>query len=89
MKKWKPWEREKALGKKAPHPVDERLGFVDSTQYPCSPKVANGHPLAIGGNFDRMRIGRIEDGRRYLGEGCWQRVDHEHSETNERREGRP
>jgi hypothetical protein len=38
-------------------------------------------------DFDRLRKGRIEDGRRYLGNGAWQHLDHEWSETNERREG--
>jgi hypothetical protein len=73
--KWKPWGREKALGKKAPHPVDERHGFADSLRY----HIGMDTPFAesYGPNFDRMRIGRIEDGRRYLGNGAWQRVDGE------------
>lgn len=36
--------------------------------------------------FDALRIGRIEDGRRYLGNGCWERVNVEESRLNERRE---
>jgi hypothetical protein len=37
--------------------------------------------------MDYMLRGRIIDGRRYLGNGCWELVDHEAAETNERREG--
>jgi hypothetical protein len=70
--KFRPWEREKLLGKKAPHPVDERLGFVDALQWPIR---IGWHPMAIGGDFDRLRKGQIEDGRRYLGNGGWQRIN--------------
>ena len=38
--------------------------------------------------FDYMLRGKIVDGRRYLGHGNWQAVDHEFSETNERKEGK-
>jgi len=70
--KFRPWQREKLLGRKAPYPVDERLGFVDATRW----KVIIGwHPMAIGGDFDRLRKGRVEDGRRYLGNGGWQRIN--------------
>jgi hypothetical protein len=36
---------------------------------------------------DLMMRGRIIDGRRYLGNNCWEVVNHEESRTNERREG--
>jgi len=39
--------------------------------------------------IEQASKGMIRDGRRYLGGGCWELVDHEASETNERREGRP
>lgn len=70
--KFRPWEREKLLGKNAPHPVDERLGFVDALQWPIR---IGWHPMAIGGDFDRLRKGRVEDGRRYLGNGGWQKIN--------------
>ena len=31
--------------------------------------------MAVGGDFDRLRKGRVEDGRRYLGDGGWQRIN--------------
>jgi hypothetical protein len=36
--------------------------------------------------MDEMMIGRIINGRRYLGNNCWEHVDHELSRTNERRD---
>ncbi len=39
--------------------------------------------------MDKMMVGKVEDGRRYLGNGSWEKLDHEWSETNERREGHP
>lgn len=33
-------------------------------------------------------VGKVVDGKRYLGNGSWQRVDHEHSRTNNRAEKR-
>ena len=69
--KFKPWEREKLLGKKAPHPVDERYGFCDSLMW----RIPIGfNPLAVGGCFDRLRKGVIEDGKIYLGNGGWKRI---------------
>jgi hypothetical protein len=70
--KFRPWEREKLLGKKAPHPVDERWGFCDSLQWRTP---IGWNPMAVGGDFDRLRKGRVEDGRRYLGDGGWQRIN--------------
>lgn len=74
-------------GTRGPHKVDNRLGDVDATKMHLDQIGTN--PLSPMLDFDRMRRGKIEDGRRYLGNGAWQAVDHEHSETNERREGRP
>jgi hypothetical protein len=48
-----------------------------------------GPSLSTPAGIDRAMFGRHRDGRRYLGGGCWQVVDHETSRTNERREGRP
>ncbi len=70
--KFKPWQREKLIGKKAPHPVDERLGFVNKTYTPI--KVGY-DPRAIKGDFDALRKGIIEDGKRYLGNGAHQRIN--------------
>lgn len=39
--------------------------------------------------MDQMMRGRIIDGRRYLGNGSWEHVDHEQSRTNERKEAQP
>jgi hypothetical protein len=61
--------------KPAPQPLEDRNLYGPSTS----------HPVGI----ERMMKGRIIDGRRYLGGGCWEVVDHETAETNERREGRP
>ena len=62
-----------------PHPPDDPFFHVTPEKIPVMPA-----------KFDALRIGRIDqDGRRYLGNGCYQLVDHETSETNERREGRP
>lgn len=36
--------------------------------------------------LDWLMRGKIIDGKRYLGNGAWQAVDHEFSETNERLE---
>jgi len=33
------------------------------------------HPLAIRGDFDRIRIGEVKDGKRYLGNGCHQKIE--------------
>ena len=44
--------------------------------------------LCSAEGHDRMLRGKIIDGRRYLGNGAWERVDVETSELNERREGR-
>lgn len=74
-------------GAKGPHKVDTRLGDSDATRLNLDSTGTN--PLSPALDFDRMRKGKIEDGRRYLGNGAWQHVDHEHSETNERREGMP
>lgn len=74
-------------GAKGPHKVDTRLGDVDATRLHLDQIGQN--PLSPRMDFDRLRIGKVEDGRRYLGNGAWQHVDHEWSETNERREGRP
>lgn len=74
-------------GSTGPHKVDPRLGDVDATRFHLDQAGTN--PLSPMMDFDRLRKGRIEDGRRYLGNGAWQHLDHEHSETNERREGRP
>jgi hypothetical protein len=70
--KFKPWEREKLIGKKAPHPVDERYGFCDSLRWAIN---ENTKTLAIRQDFDRLRLGVIENGKRYLGEGCWQKIE--------------
>jgi hypothetical protein len=83
----KPWSKTKSTGAKGPHKVDTRLGDVDATRLNLDQIGTN--PLSPRMDFDRLRKGRIEDGRRYLGNGAWQHLDHEHSETNERREGRP
>ena len=74
-------------GTKGPHKVDTLLGDVDATRLHLDNTGTN--PLSPALDFDRMRKGKIEDGRRYLGNGAWQHIDHEHSETNERREVRP
>ena len=42
------------------------------------------NPLSPALDFDRMRKGRIEDGRRYLGNGAWQWVNTEEARLNER-----
>jgi len=83
--KRKPWGKTKESGSFGPHKVDTRLGDTDATQLHLDKIGTN--PLSPRLDFDRMRRGRIEDGRRYLGNGAWQHLDHEHSETNERREG--
>lgn len=70
--RFRPWEREKLFGRKAPHPVDERLGFVDSTRAIIG---IGWDSRAIRGDFDALRKGRVEDGRRYLGNGGWQRIN--------------
>lgn len=85
--KRKPWDKTKQTGAFGPHKVDQRLGDVDATKLHLD-QIGTNH-LSPHLNFDTLRKGRIEDGRRYLGNGAWQHLDHEHSETNERREGRP
>jgi hypothetical protein len=77
----------KRTGAKGPHKVDTRIGDADETVLRLD-KIGQ-NPLSPRMDFDQLRRGRIEDGRRYLGNGAWQAVDHEWSETNERREGRP
>lgn len=86
--KFKPWGKTKAVGRLAPHPVDERTGFADQLQY----NIESHSPyqsLATRGDFDRIMVGRIVDDRRYLGNGGWQKVNVESSRLNELREGRP
>lgn len=82
----KPWDKAKASGAKGPHKVDTRIGDADATKLHLDQIGSN--PLSPALDFDRLRKGKIEDGRRYLGNGAWQHLDHEYSETNERREGR-
>jgi hypothetical protein len=77
--------KRKPTGAKGPHKVDTRLGDADATKLHLDKIGTN--PLSPHLDFDRMRRGRIEDGRRYLGYGAWQHLDHEWSETNERSEG--
>ena len=81
----KPWQRVKEVGRLAPHPVDTRLGFVDQVRFHLDhPAVA---AIASPAHMDRMMIGRIDsDGRRYLGNGGYERVNVEESRLNERRE---
>lgn len=70
----KPWQRVKEMGRMAPNPVDEKYGFLDQVFYRTS------HPglaaIASPEKLDRMRVGRIEDGRRYIGGGSHQVVNH-------------
>lgn len=63
----------KQLGLVGPHPVDRRLGFVDATKHHIHDHPAGKSPNGL--DFDKMRIGRIEDGRLYMGGNCWQRVN--------------
>ncbi len=62
-------KRKLRISKKAPHPVDEKYGFADSLLYNIG--LETQFSESYGTKFDRMRVGRIEDGRRYMGNGCW------------------
>ena len=60
--------------------------------YPPKPGEATNYShrnLCSVEGLDWMLRGRIIEGRRYLGNGAWEAVDHEAAETNERREGFP
>lgn len=63
----------KELGLVGPHPVDRRLGFVDAIRYNHTDLYPAGK-CPSGHDLDAMRVGRIEDGRRYLGGNCWERI---------------
>ena len=58
---------------KKPHRVDEKLGFCDSVRYIIG--LDSQFSESYGRDFDKMRIGRIENSKRYLGGGCWQRIE--------------
>ena len=55
------------------HRVDEKLGFCDSLQYIIG--LDSQFSGSYGRDFDKMMIGRIEDGKRYLGNGCRQKIE--------------
>ena len=55
------------------HRVDEKLGFCDHLQYIIG--LDSEFSESYGRDFDKMRIGRIENSKRYLGGGCWQRIE--------------
>jgi hypothetical protein len=83
MAKRKWGEVQTMLGFRGPHKVDKRLGFVDATRMHISLTDGPGFFKSSGLDLDRMRIGRIEDGKRYLGNNCWQHVNVEESRLNE------
>jgi len=58
---------------KPPHRVDEKLGFCDHLQYVIG--LDSEFSESYGRDFDKMRVGRIENSKRYLGGGCWQRIE--------------
>jgi hypothetical protein len=58
---------------KQPHRVDEKLGFCDHLQYIIG--LDSEFSESYGRDFDKMRIGRIENSKRYLGNGCWQKIE--------------
>jgi hypothetical protein len=57
---------------KPPHQVDERLGFLDSILYIIG--IDSKFSESYGRDFDKMRIGRVTDGKRYLGNGAYQKI---------------
>lgn len=59
--------------RKHPHPVDEKLGFVDSVKHTIA--MDSNFAQSYGLNFDRMMIGRVTDGKRYMGNGCYQKIE--------------
>ena len=65
------------MSKRKPKPASR---FADCNLYGPSVSTPEG--------IEQASKGIIRDGRRYLGGGAWELVDHEASETNERREGR-
>jgi hypothetical protein len=79
----KPWENLKTLGLHGPHPVDRRYGFCDALRWHVGQSDGFGFFKSSGLDLDRMRVGRIEEGRRYLGNNCWQHVNVEESRLNE------
>ena len=81
MEKNKPWDIMKQQGFKGPHKVDERFFNAPKLYYDTS---AHGFDCVSNReSFDRMRVGRIEEGRRYMGNNCWQHVNVEESCLNE------
>jgi hypothetical protein len=58
---------------KPPHKVDEKLGFADHLLYIIG--LDSDFSGSYGRDFDKMMIGRIEDGKRYLGNGCHQKIE--------------
>ena len=57
---------------KPPHRVDEKLGFLDSILYIIG--IDSKFSESYGRDFDKMRIGRVTDGKRYLGNGAYQKI---------------
>jgi hypothetical protein len=55
------------------HRVDEKLGFCDQLQYIIG--LDSQFSESYGRDFDKMRIGKIENSKRYLGGGCWQSIE--------------
>lgn len=70
MDTMKPGRKSKA---KHPHRVDEKLGFCDHVRYVIALK--SEFSESYGQDFDKMMIGRIENGKRYLGGGCWRKIE--------------
>jgi len=58
---------------KPPHRVDKELGFLDSILYIIG--LDSEFSGSYGRDFDRMMIGRVTDGKRYLGNGCHQKIE--------------
>ena len=57
---------------KPPHRVDEKLGFLDSILYVIG--LDSNFSESHGRDFDKMLIGKVTDGKRYLGNGCHQKI---------------
>jgi hypothetical protein len=58
---------------KPPHRVDERYGFLDSIRYVIA--LDSNYHYSYGRDFDKMTVGKVTDGKRYLGNGCHQKIN--------------
>ena len=79
----KPWEIQKRIGLHGPHKVTKD-GFKDQLVWVAAHPAIECMTSEVA--LDKMRVGKIDqDGRRYMGNGCYERVNVEESNLNDLR----